>query len=246
MTGIKELKTEKMLPDLLIEYEVEGYGETAPFLIKSGQLAESQVSDRKSRSGMPKEYVYKSGNDFKWNFYPEDTIVQKKIANAFVMNFDTFKKEGRGLYIYSKTKGSGKTLLSCCLANEVLKTNDISVKYISMTEYIELQKMNNKEEKEDKVNSLLNCSLLIVDDIGATTYEKEWISEVIYRLVNRRYENILPTIYTSNVSIDKLKCDERIKSRIEQVAIPVAMPEHSVRSDIARKLNKEFLNRVLA
>ncbi len=36
------------------------------------------------------------------------------------------------------TKGSGKTMLACCIVNEVLKEFDIPVKFISMPEYIEL------------------------------------------------------------------------------------------------------------
>lgn len=59
-------------------------------------------------------------------------------TNAFVKRFDMFRKHGSGLYIYSDTKGSGKTMLACCIVNEVLKEFDIPVKFISMPEYIEL------------------------------------------------------------------------------------------------------------
>ena len=48
-----------------------------------------------------------------------------------------FQREGRGLYFYSDTKGSGKTMIACAVANEILKTHDISVKFTSVTDYIE-------------------------------------------------------------------------------------------------------------
>lgn len=54
----------------------------------------------------------------------------------------------------------------------------------------------------------MNTGLLIVDDIGATKEDKDWISDAIYRLVNRRYENMLPTIYTSSLGIPYI-CDAR-------------------------------------
>lgn len=229
---------------LLVEYDVENYGRTGSFYLPNNQILEDQVNDRRSRSGMPKEYVYKTGSSFDWSLYDEDVEQHKKIANAFVQKFDDFKKQGRGLYIVSNTKGSGKTMLSCCIANEILKHYDISVKFISMAEYIELVR-DKSEEKNERINSLLEASLLIVDDIGAQVEDKDWISSAIFRLVNRRYENLLPTIYTSNVSIEQLKCDSRAVSRIYEVSIKLVMPEKSIRKKKADEMNRRFLKSVL-
>ncbi len=193
---------------------------------------------------MPKEYVYKTAAHFDWAQYGEDVTAQKKIANAFVKRFDTFRKQGRGLYIYSATKGSGKTMLACCIANEVLKKIDIPVKFISMPEYIETVKDKSEGAKE-KIKSVLEAALLIVDDIGATTEDREWISNAIFRLVNRRHEDLLPTIYTSNVPIEKLKTDDRIVSRIYEDSVPVIMPEVSIRQKKADKDRSKFLRQVL-
>ena len=123
---------------VLVNYRIEDYGETNAFYLPDSQILEAQADGRRSRSGMPKEYVYKTAKNFDWMQYGEDVAVQKKIANAFVKRFDMFRKQGRGLYIYSDTKGSGKTMLACCIVNEVLKEFDIPVKFISMPEYIEL------------------------------------------------------------------------------------------------------------
>lgn len=135
-------------------------------------------------------------------------------------------------------------MLSCCIANEILKHYDISVKFISMAEYIELVR-DKSEEKNERINSLLEASLLIVDDIGAQVEDKDWISSAIFRLVNRRYENLLPTIYTSNVSIEQLKCDSRAVSRIYEVSIKLVMPEKSIRKKKADEMNRRFLKSVL-
>lgn len=189
---------------------------------------------------MPKEYMSKTGRDFNWDIYGEDTSMQKKIVNAFVEKFGNFLKTGKGLYIYSATKGSGKTMLACCLANEVLKRRDIKVKFTSVIEYIELVR-DKSEIARDKMHEILDATLLIVDDIGATIEDKEWISNSIFRLVNRRYENILPTIYTSNVPIEKLKCGDRVVSRITEQSIALVMPEKSIRKEKAERYNEEFL-----
>lgn len=228
---------------LLVDYEIENYGETNAFFLADDRILKDQIDERRSRSWIPKEYVYKTGKDFDWTQYSEDISFQKRVVNAFVKRFDVFRKQGRGLYIYSNTKGSGKTMLACCIANEILKQHDIPVKFISMPEYIELVR-DKGEAAKTKLNAILEAVLLISDDIG-TTEEKEWISNAIFRLVNKRKENLLPTIYTSNVPIEELKCDDRITSRIYEDSIPVIMPEISIRKKKADKSRQEFLNQVM-
>ena len=238
------VKNSQMLTGLLIDYEIENYGETNSFFVSDGQILDTQIDSRRARSGMPKEYAYKTGKDFAWSRYGEDVQFQKNVTNAFVWRFDEFRKQGRGLYIHSKTKGSGKTMLACCITNEVLKRHDIPVKFISMPEYIELVRDKNEGARE-RVQALMDAVLLVVDDIGTTSDDKEWISNSIFRLVNRRHENLLPTIYTSNVPILELKCDERITSRIYEDAISIAMPEISIRREKADLDHKEFLEKVM-
>ena len=243
VTKVRGIQTPSQM-GLLVDYGIEGYGETNSFYIPDSRILDTQVESRRSRSGMPKEYVYKSGKDFDWNQYGEDVSTQKNIANSFVKRFDAFRNQGRGLYIYSNTKGSGKTMLACCITNEILKANDIPVKFISMSEYIELVK-DKSEYSREKINAILESVLLIIDDIGATTEDKEWISNAIFRLVNRRHENLLPTIYTSNTPIEGLKCDDRITSRIYEDSIPVMMPEISIRKKKADKSRQKFLDQVM-
>lgn len=228
----------------LVTYSIDNYGVTNGFYVPDGTVLESQIANRRNRSGMPKEHVYKFANDFKWNLYGENVDTQKRIVNAYVVNFDKWRKQGRGLYIYSKEKGSGKTMLSCCIANEILKRNDISAKFISMPEYIELVKAKTEAEKERK-EQILNAALLIVDDIGTVSNEKEWIDNAIFHLVNRRHENLLPTIYTSNIECEKLKCDDRISSRIYEDTTPILMPEISIRKQKADEENRRFIKSIL-
>lgn len=225
-------------------YSLDGYGDTQDFWYPDSAVANETVERRKSRSMMPPEYVYKRGRDFIWTNYGESTGTQRKIANAFVEKFPEFRKEGRGLYICSKTKGSGKTLLACCVANEVMERNDMSVKFVSVTEYIELLKGKTDQEKEI-VRSIFDCGLLILDDIGAEVTAKDWVNSAVFRLVDQRDKNMLPTIYTSNYEMDELPEDERTVNRIFGHSIPVIMPEFSVRRMKAKKATGEFLERIL-
>lgn len=203
-----------------------------------------QTDERMNRSLMPLEYVYKTGKDFDWNRYGEDVSAQKAIANSFVTKFDDYRREGRGLYIFSKTKGSGKTMLACCLANEVLKKYDLSVKFVTVADYAELVKQKDTGSIE-KRELIMDAGLLILDDIGSQTENKEWIETALFRLVDRRYSNHFPTIFTSNLRMEELKSDDRIASRIYGVSIPVIIPEVSIRKQTADRFKRGFLQRVL-
>lgn len=245
VTKVEELKTES-LSGLLIyhRYEDVGYDTQAVFL-DDGTILDSRLDERRSRSGMPLEYVYCTGKSIDWGRYGGENIeTQKKIVNAFVVNFKMFQLEGRGLYFYSDTKGSGKTMIACAVANEVLKTHDISVKFVSVADYIELVKAKDDASRKN-VQAILEAGLLILDDVGAQVENKEWITTALFRLIDRRYTRHYPTIFTSNVRMEDLKTDSRIADRIYAVSVPVIMPEVNVRRQIADRHTKEFIRNIM-
>lgn len=187
--------------------------------------------------GMPVEYMSKKLSDFNWDVYGVDKLTEREIAESFITRFDDFRRQGRGLYISSKTKGSGKTMLACCLGNELIQRRGIEVKFTSVTEYISAE----KEERE----TLRNCRVLIVDDFGAQSEKEDWVREVVFGLVNRRYENILTTIYTSNNPLASASKEERVQSRIYAVSQEIVLPNVSVRKKLADKQKAEFMKEIL-
>jgi DNA replication protein DnaC len=67
--------------------------------------------------------------------------------------------------------------------------------------------------------------LLLFDDLGAekvTDRNRDWVQEQIYRLVNWRSNHLLPTLFTSNLSLKQLeaKLGRAIVSRIEGMCGP--------------------------
>lgn len=245
VTKVEEIKTET-LSGLLVyhKYEDVGYNTQAIFL-DDGTILDSRFDERRSRSGMPLEYVYCTGKSIDWSKYGTESITpQKNIVNAFVVNFAKFQREGRGLYFYSDTKGSGKTMIACAVANEILKMHDISVKFISVTDYIELVKAKDIESRE-RIKAMLEAGLLILDDVGAQVENRDWITTALFRLIDSRYVNHLSTIFTSNVRMEDLKTDSRISDRIYAVSVPVIMPEINVRRQIADNHTKEFIKTIM-
>lgn len=68
------------------------------------------------------------------------------------------------------------------------------------------------------------AALLVIDDLGAVK-GSEWIEEVNFRLVNYRYERMLPTLLTSNLRPAELASalGERVASRLAEMTERVAL-----------------------
>lgn len=69
-----------------------------------------------------------------------------------------------------------------------------------------------------------DAPLLVIDDLGAAK-ATEWTEEITYRLINRRYEHMLPTIFTSNVPPGELKTalGDRVASRLVEMCDRVVL-----------------------
>ncbi len=68
------------------------------------------------------------------------------------------------------------------------------------------------------------ASLLVLDDLGAER-ESEWARQVLYLILNRRYNEALPTIITSNLSLAEIaeQIDDRLASRIMEMGIAIEL-----------------------
>lgn len=67
-------------------------------------------------------------------------------------------------------------------------------------------------------------SMLFVDDLGAAK-ASEWVEEATYRLINGRYEDMRPAIFTTNLSLPELRdaIGDRIASRLAETCTRVVL-----------------------
>lgn len=212
------------------------------FFLPDNKITCDESEFRRIRSMMPFEFMDCTGKDFDWNIYKTDAEQQKGLVSSYIMNFEKFKANGMGLYIYSGVKGSGKTLLSCCLLNEIGKRYVGSTKFCNVLDFLDMTKKGYSGDDRD-VTVLFDASLLVLDDIGVQM-SKEWVDTVLYRLINSRYINRLPTIYTSNLSVEKLKVDDRISDRIESTTYFVRLPDEPVRQQERRKEKEKLMEEI--
>lgn len=185
-------------------------------------------------TGMPRDYANKTLQDFNWAVYRQGMEGSQKIVSDFMFRFDEFLRQNLGLYIFSKTKGSGKTLLSCCIGNEIIRKRGLNVKFCNIADYIQLAR--NRE-----ADDMRNATVLILDDIGAQDESHEWIQELTFGLINYRYEKQKMTIFTSNLDVDHCSKDDRIISRVDSMTLPIKIPEVPVRRELSDARKQTFL-----
>lgn len=212
------------------------------FFISSGKINENQADFRKVRAMIPFEYLGKKGNDFNWGIYGNDMSTQRGLVNNYILHFQEFKSEGMGLYICSKIKGSGKTMLSCCILNEIAHRYAVSTKFVPILDLIELTKKDFREN-QTLLNELYDASVLVIDDIGVQM-AKEWVDTVLYKLINDRYNKKRITIYTSNIEMEQLKIDDRIIDRIDGTTYVIHIPEVSIRHNQKKKEKDDLLQKI--
>jgi DNA replication protein DnaC len=77
---------------------------------------------------------------------------------------------------------------------------------------------------EAVLKSYLDTDLLFIDDLGAGKVS-EAVEEVTYRLINGRYNDMRPSIFTTNLSLQALKdaIGDRIASRLAETCTRVVL-----------------------
>ena len=117
---------------------------------------------------------------------------------------------GIGIYLFG-TNGTGKTRLTACMGNELMN-NGYTVLYTNFTE------IARKMLKSDNfINQLSSVNFLFIDDFGTEKVVKGnediWLQEKVFEVINKRYIDRKPIIFTSNYSLKELIEDRGIAKR---------------------------------
>lgn len=137
---------------------------------------------------------------------------------------DLLNKQKCGLYLCGPS-GTGKTIQAAQILIEVhmrsLKQNlpFYDFRFVSVPQLLQNIKATFNGDNNDEsviVKDLSEADFLILDDLGVEK-STEWVMQILYLILNYRYEYLKTTIITSNYSIndliDKFGSD-RIPSRI--------------------------------
>lgn len=195
---------------------------------------------------IPPIYADNRLSNFQLSVYEDKKTVQSAcmLVKKYLDDFKKNSKKGMGLYIYSNMKGSGKTRLASSIANDLIERY-YSVRFATCMEiFDEIRKTYDKSAdytESDVLNCITRCKVLVIDDFGVE-FSNDWRNEKLYTIINSRYVNGLPTIYTSNFSVDNLRCDDRIKSRVIEKTLQIHFSEENIRRKLALENMQDIVN----
>lgn len=144
------------------------------------------------------------------------------VPNEIRTLFEKMPETKRGIYIHGSV-GTGKTHLCYAIKK---KYDDPQgrfwAKFWNTTELLREMRLdfdrNGMDKKHVEEELMDRKYLLILDDVGAEKMS-DWVAETFYLIVNKRYNEMLPTIFTSNLSIADLaeRIGDRTVSRIVEM-----------------------------
>ncbi len=129
-----------------------------------------------------------------------------------------FPDKGRNL-LFTGSTGVGKTFLTNCIAHALLDKY-FSVIYLSSQDFFELLSRYHfgreaGEEFGETCRHILECDMLIIDDLG-TEVNNTFISSQLFYCVNERINRNKGTIISTNLSLGMLRdtYSDRVTSRL--------------------------------
>lgn len=216
--------------------------------IRQRQINESRLQF----AAIPEAYRNVKLKDMRFSFYekPDSKNTFKAVAEFIKWYLDNLKvnvEDGKGIYFWSETKGSGKTMLTAALANELINKHQKYVKFATSLDILDEIRATydpHSEESESRLlNDLVSTDFLVIDDFG-TERVTDWVGEKFYQIVNKRYINKKVTFYTSNSDLKTLKYDDRITNRMLERSYRVHFPEESVREFKARQDEQKLKGKI--
>jgi len=166
-----------------------------------------------------------------------------KTCKCYAENFLIMRDSGIGI-VFAGNVGVGKTYFSYAICNYLLDRK-YSVLATSFSKLIrEIESSGFSEKRNQIYNMVESVDLLIIDDLGVER-RTEYISGIVYDIVNLRCDASKPLILTTNLDPKDLKktndlAYHRIFDRIKKKSIPVLMKGESRRKDIAAQTYNEF------
>ena len=208
---------------------------------KSARTSLSAAKKAFQVSQIPKKYL--------WKFY-EDFDKTEANANKLVGLASTIretppgKKWTEGFYFWG-SPGSGKTLLACIILQELMLKYALSGRFVDISRQF-FQRLKRSYDATDEsygtegqiLDELIDVPFLVIDDFGVQR-NTEWESEMLYNLIDARYEHEHVTLITSNVNISEFSgvAHGRIHSRIKEMCSIYKVDLPDFRNRFANEVN---------
>ena len=160
-----------------------------------------------------------------------------KIACRYVEQYKNIRQENKNGLLFVGPPGTGKSHLAYGILN-VLLAKGVPGVCGSVPELMDLLRpqAGRGEEVRERLELLKTLELVVLDDLGAEK-NSEWVTERLYVIINARYNEMLPTIITSNLEMEELEVLpgwERIVSRLFEMCHLVRVDGPDYRKEVRK------------
>ena len=155
-----------------------------------------------------RELVAKAGIPKLWRevtFENSDPNINKgafKVGRRYAENFNA---ESGTLVFYSKGYGCGKTHLAICVGNHVLHQIRRPVLFKKARDLLlDIRRTfseRGSDTEADILERVLSVELLVLDDVGVDN-PSPWLESTYWTIFDRRHDWELPTVVTTNYSLE--------------------------------------------
>lgn len=154
------------------------------------------------QSGIKRRFQRRTFPNFR-----QDTPGRRKnyaIAKEYADHFEYHRAKGDGLYIEG-TNGTGKTHLAAAIALQLIHEGVPVICKTSSDLLLDVKKSfdGGGVRESDVLDIYKRVDLLIIDDLGKEQCS-DWSMSTLYSILNDRYEDMKPTIVTTNYNADDL------------------------------------------
>ena len=153
---------------------------------------------------------------------PEDFKKAFNRCRKYCQIPDQALEHGYGMYIYGDS-GTGKTHLTACMCNELVA----QMKQCLFTNFFEISRLikstwNGDADSGNVVKRICDVDFLFIDDLGTEQLTKNgednWLQGQVFDIINKRYNNKKPTIFSSNYSMNELIADRgMMKKTVDRI-----------------------------
>lgn len=184
---------------------------------RRAEILERDRQARYTRASLPKRFVGRTLEN--WTARTPDQLRVLEEVSDFFRDPQASVSDGRS-YAFIGGCGTGKTHLAVGMIRALIDAG-FTAKYANVPEAIARVKAtygaNRTESEEQVIESFTSPDLLVLDEVGVQ-FGTETENLVLFRILNRRYEDMKPTVLISNVTMDKLTAfvGERVIDRLSE------------------------------
>lgn len=199
---------------------VQPFGKRMPVTCDCMKAAEREVKEREAQEEKLRKLDKLRGASLLGDRYKDTTFDKTDLdrpadfqkayqrCRKYCQIPDQALEHGYGMYIYGDS-GTGKTHLTACMCNELMA----QMRQCLFTNFFEISKLikstwNGNADSELVVKRICEVDFLFLDDLGTEALTKNgednWLQGQVFDIINKRYNNKKPTIFSSNYSMNQL------------------------------------------